>query len=68
MRKSEEEKAAERMANLVKDSTLDLDQVGQYLGRMLPSYLLKRVAIIAEAGEVERELEDMRHSGNGFLF
>ena len=67
MKKSEEEKVAERLANLVKDSTLNLDQVGEYLGRMLPSYLLKRLVMIAEAGEYEREMEDLRNN-NGVLF
>jgi hypothetical protein len=54
--KSYEEKIAEKLANEMKDSTLNLDQVGFYLGRMLPSYLLNRLAVITEAGKYEQEI------------
>ena len=60
--KSDEEKVAEKIANTVKDSTINLDEVGRYLGRMIPSYLLKRIAIIVEAGELEREVVDVKNS------
>lgn len=53
--KSQEEKAAEKMTNIVKDSTLDLDQVGRYIGTMAPSYLLNKIVLVAEAGQEERE-------------
>ena len=59
--KSEEEKVAERIAKELKDSTMNLDEVGKYLGRMIPSYLLKRLEIVVEAGNVEREGIDLRH-------
>ena len=54
--KTHEEKIAEKLADQMKDSTLNLDQVGMYLGRMLPSYLLKRLSIVVEAGEFEQEI------------
>lgn len=56
--KSHEEKIAEKLANEMKDSTVNLDQVGYHLGRMLPSYLLKRLSIVVEAGEYEMEIQN----------
>jgi hypothetical protein len=58
--KSEEEKVAEKIANQMKDSTMDLDEVGKYLGRMVPSYLLNRLDNVIEAGYEEREKQS-RH-------
>jgi hypothetical protein len=62
--KSDSEKVAEQLANIVKDSTLDLDQVGIYLSRIRPSYLYKRLLIIVEAAEAESENEFDRISHN----
>ena len=53
--KSEEEKVAEKIANLMKDSTLNLDQIGIYLARIRPNYLHKRLNIIAESADYETE-------------
>ena len=53
--KSDEEKIAEKLAQQMKDSTADLEQVGKYLGRMVPSYLLNRLDNVVEAGYHERE-------------
>jgi hypothetical protein len=53
--KSEEEKVAEKIAQQMKDSTTNLDEVGKYLGRMVPSYLLNRLDNVVEAGYEERE-------------
>jgi hypothetical protein len=58
--KSEEEKVAEKIAKELKDSTMNLDEVGKYLGRMIPSYLLKRLEIVVESGNAEREGIDLR--------
>jgi hypothetical protein len=62
--KSEAEKTAEQLSNIVKDSTLDLDQVGIYLSRIRPSYLYKRLTIIVESAEAESENEFDRISHN----
>jgi hypothetical protein len=62
--KSEAEKVAEQLSNIVKDSTLDLDQVGIYLSRIRPSYLYKRLLIIVESAEAESENEFDRISHN----
>jgi hypothetical protein len=62
--KSQAEKVAEQLSNIVKDSTLDLDQVGIYLSRIRPSYLYKRLTIIVESAEAESENEFDRISHN----
>lgn len=53
--KSDEEKVAEKLAQQMKDSTMDLEQVGKYLGRMVPSYLLNRLDNVVDAAYHERE-------------
>jgi hypothetical protein len=55
MKKTESEVVAEKLLNLTKDSTLDLEQVGVYLARSYPSYLTKRLAYIVEVAQEERE-------------
>lgn len=59
MKKSEAEKVAEKMLNLTKDSTLDLEQVGIYLSQSYPSYLVKRLEYIVEVAKDEREGVDV---------
>jgi hypothetical protein len=53
--KSTEEKVAEKIANLVSDLRLDIEQVGVYVGRTLPSTTAKRLLVIAESAEHENE-------------
>ena len=60
--KTNEEKVAEKLAHIVKDSTIDLDTVGWYLARIQPSYLYNRLRVIAESAEQEREMEDVRRT------
>jgi hypothetical protein len=57
--KSEEEKVAEKIANLVSDLRLDIEQVGIYVGRTLPSTTSKRLLIIAESAENENTKPDI---------
>jgi len=61
---SDNEKVAMRIAKLLNDLTLDLDAVGTYLGRQAPSVSYRRLQIIAEAAEAEREQQDVRISHN----
>lgn len=51
--KTEEEKVAEKIANLVSDLRLDIEQVGVYVGRTLPSTTSKRLLVIAESADNE---------------
>lgn len=56
--KSREEKVAEKIAQLLDSLTLDLDQVGKYIARFLPTTIYNRLMIIAEAAEWEKEDKD----------
>jgi hypothetical protein len=57
---SDNEKVAMKIAKLINDLTLDLDEIGVYLGRMAPSVSYRRLQIIAEAAQHEREAQDVR--------
>ena len=60
--KTEEEKAATKLATIVSDVRLDLDEVGVYLGRYAPTISYNRLLLIAESAEFEKENIDVRHS------
>ena len=60
--KTEEEKAAIKLANIVSDVRLDLDEVGVYLGRYAPTISYNRLLLIAESAEFEKENIDVRHA------
>jgi hypothetical protein len=53
--KSQEEKIAEQIANVICDTRIDLDQVGIYLARLRPNTPYNRIMIIAESAEWEKE-------------
>lgn len=55
--KSPNEKVAEKIADLVNDLTLDLDQIGTYIARE-PAVTYRRVIEIAESAKYEREGQD----------
>jgi hypothetical protein len=55
MTKSDEEKVAGAIAKMMTDLTLDLDQIGVYLGRIRPATSFRRLEIIMEAAREERE-------------
>lgn len=55
------EKTAVKIAELLNDVTLDLDQVGQYLGRLAPTISYNRLMIIAEAAEWEKEQVELNN-------
>lgn len=57
LHKSQEEKIADKVAELLSDVRLDLDQVGIYLARYSPNLSYNRLMIIAEAAEHEKERE-----------
>jgi hypothetical protein len=39
---------------------LDIEQVGRYLGRNAPNVSFKRLMVVAESAEYEREQQDVR--------
>lgn len=60
--KTDEEKAAIKLATIVSDVRLDLDEVGVYLGRYAPTVSYNRLLLIAESAEFEKENIDVRHA------
>mgnify|MGYP000001605522 CR=1 FL=1 len=58
--KSQEEKTAEQLAKLVCDLRLDIEQVGVYVGRMLPATTFRRLQVIAESAEHENQKTKFR--------
>jgi hypothetical protein len=60
--KTEEEKAAIKLATIVSDVRLDLDEVGVYLGRYAPTISYNRLMLIAESAEFEKENIDVRNA------
>lgn len=55
-----EEKVAQRLATIVSDLRLDLDQVGIYLARTAPSVSYNRLIEIAESAQFEKENNGFR--------
>ena len=64
---SDEEKVAIKITELLKDSTLNLDQVGIYVARIRPTYLFARLGEVVEAGDEEREEQIGRTFYNSFF-
>ena len=54
---TEEEKVAKKLANIVSDVRLDLDDVGIYLARLAPNVVYRRLSEIADSAEAEKERE-----------
>lgn len=57
---TEAEKVAIKIAKIVNDVTLDLDQVGIYLARVAPNVSYRRLQEIAESAEWEKERLNVR--------
>lgn len=53
--KTQEEKTAEKLSQIVADVRLDLDLVGIYLAKLAPNVSTSRLQIIAEAMDYEKE-------------
>ena len=54
MKKTEEQKTAEMIANRLDSITLNLDEVGRYLATM-PNIYYNRFMVVAESAEHEKE-------------
>lgn len=59
--KTDEEKVAKTLTNLVNDLTLDVEQVGVYLGRESPNVSLRRLNEIMETANEERKATNVRY-------
>jgi hypothetical protein len=53
-KKTNEEKVAVKMIDLVNDMTLDLDMVGRYLGETAPLVLTNRITIVADTARQQK--------------
>jgi predicted RNA binding protein with dsRBD fold (UPF0201 family) len=58
--KTDEEKVAKTLTNLVNDLTLDVEQVGVYLGRESPNVSLRRLNEIMDTANEERKAINVR--------
>lgn len=52
---TEEEKVATRLANIINDLTIDLEQVGVYFARSSRLVSQNRLQVVAEAAQAERD-------------
>jgi hypothetical protein len=64
---TQEEKVAKQLGNLLSDVRLDLDLVGVYLADLSPNVIYRRLQIIAEMAEYQREAKDVRNQHNTFF-
>jgi hypothetical protein len=58
--KTDEEKIANTFTDLVNDLTLDIEQVGIYLGRESPNVSLRRLNEIMDTANEERKAINVR--------
>lgn len=60
--RTEEEKVAKQLAQLISNVSLDLDEVGKHLATSNPNIYYRRLQIIAESAEEEKESSHVRIS------
>jgi hypothetical protein len=61
--KTDEEKAAIKIGDILADQRLNLDRIGIYLARIDPSSNYRRLMIVAESADEEWEIVNGRHNG-----
>lgn len=57
-----EQKVAQKIEQLLSDVRLDLDLVGMYLAKYSPNVAYRRLQIIAESAEEEKEGSNGKHT------
>lgn len=57
--RTEEEKIAKKLADLVSNVSIDLDQIGIYLAN-LPNIYYNRLMLVIESAEHEKEMRNVR--------
>jgi hypothetical protein len=62
--RTEEEKIAKQLANIVNDLTVDLDQVGMYLARNSRNVSITRLNEVIESANYEKEQSSVRINAN----
>jgi hypothetical protein len=61
--KTDEEKVAIKIGDILADQRLNLDRIGIYLARIDPSSNYRRLMIVAESADEEWEIVNGRHNG-----
>jgi hypothetical protein len=64
--KTEEEKLAEKIADIISDLRVDLDEVGISLARMKPTTIYNRLIMITDSAEEEMEYQNGKPRTNDF--
>jgi len=64
--RTEEEKIAKQLANIVNDLTVDLDQVGMYLARNSRNVSITRLNEVIESANYEKEQSNVRINNDTF--
>lgn len=57
---TDEEKVAVKISNMICDLRLDIERVGIYIARMRPQTTYKRLEVLAEAAQEEKENNEFR--------
>ena len=66
---SNELKIAKKLSDIVSDVRIDLDLVGVYLAEIAPTVSYRRLSLITESAEAEKERQnDRTYFGNYTLF
>lgn len=61
-RQTQEERVAKQLTDIVKDLTLDLDEVGRHMATNFPTILANRLDVVIESARYEKEnLYDREH-------
>ena len=63
-RLTQEEKVANYLVTVVKDLTLDLDEIGRYIAINSPNVLANRLDVILESARAESEKQYVQSSHN----
>lgn len=64
---TQEEKIAKKLSDIVSDVRIDLDLVGVYLARAFPNLTYRRLSVIIESAEQEKENTYDRLNHNAFF-
>ena len=64
---TQEEKIAKKLSDIVSDARLDLDLIGVHLARVVPNLTYRRLSVIIESAEQEKENTYDRISHNTFF-
>jgi hypothetical protein len=54
-KQTQEERVAKQLTDIVKDLTLDLDEVGRYMATNFPTILANRLDVVIESARYEKE-------------